>query len=93
MVDEGRAQNVEDDRQRFFEACRQDDGQELGFVANFCKGDHAERDEEGFHVLFPGRRWTNDHNASPTLADELWSKVLPKTGFAYAMTMRPSMLT
>ena len=55
MVHDGRSQDAEDDRHRFLEARCEDEGEELGLVADFSKGDDAGRDEEGFHALFPGR--------------------------------------
>jgi len=36
---------------------------------------------------------TIDHDASPAYSEALWSKVLPGSGAACAMAVRPSVLT
>jgi hypothetical protein len=51
VIDDGRGQDAQDDGQRLFEARCQDEGQKLGFVANFCQRDNARGDEERFHGI------------------------------------------
>ncbi len=40
-----------DDGQRLLEARGQDEGEQLGLVADFGEGDDAGRDEKGFHMI------------------------------------------
>ena len=51
VVEQSGHQNARHDGQRLFEAGGQNEGQQLGLVANFSEGDHTGRDEQRFHGL------------------------------------------
>jgi hypothetical protein len=50
VVGNGGDEDTGNDRQRTAEPGGEDKCEQLGFVADFCEGDDAGRDEEGFHV-------------------------------------------
>ena len=52
MVDERGRQNAQHDGHGLLEAGGQDEGQQLGLVADFGQRDDAGGDEEGFHDGF-----------------------------------------
>ena len=59
MVHQGGDEDPHHDGQRFLETRRQQEGEQLGLVADFGQGDDAGGDEEGFHSGWPprGERW------------------------------------
>ena len=89
MIHDGGAQDAGDDGPRLLEASGQDEGEELGFVANLGESDDTSRDEECFHKRSTAGPKTNDHVASPASAEAKWSKVLPGRETADAMACGP----
>jgi hypothetical protein len=63
MVRERGDEDAENDRKRLAKARRENEGQELGLVADFREGDDAGRDEKRFQDGTPGR--TRDVTMTP----------------------------
>jgi hypothetical protein len=45
VIDDGRTQDTQDDRNWLFESRRKDEGKKLRLVAEFCKGNNTSRYE------------------------------------------------
>jgi hypothetical protein len=86
VVDQGRREDAEDDRDGLAELGSEDEGQELGLVAYFSQGDDAGRDQEGFQLGAPrpARRRSTMRLSGPVEA--AWSMVLPGGKPACTMT-------
>jgi hypothetical protein len=58
MIDQSGTQDACNDRERSLETSRENEGEKLGFVADFRESDNACRNDQGFHDWFQGRTKT-----------------------------------
>ena len=58
MVEQGGDEDAGDDRQRLAEARGENEGEQLGLVADLCDGDRTGRNEESFHGVWSEASWS-----------------------------------